>query len=211
MNRRVALKVVSRQIGKDRALLERFFAEARAIAALDHPNIVQAYSVDNEGDRIYIVMEYVAGQDLQHLVEREGPLECSRAANYIGQAADGLAHAHARNMVHCDIKPSNLIVNNQGVVKILDMGLRDWLGAGATRSGRRSGSSDRSITCRRNKPWERPASTTARTFTPSGARSISSSPAIRRFRRARCLNASSNTRPSSRGAFTASGRTRRRT
>ena len=114
MNRRVALKVVSRQIGKDRASLERFFAEARAIAALDHPNIVQAYSVDNEGERYYIVMEYVAGQDLQHLVEREGPLECSRAANYIGQAADGLAHAHARNMVHCDIKPSNLLVNTRG-------------------------------------------------------------------------------------------------
>ena len=131
MNRRVALKVVSRQIGKDRASLERFFAEARAIAALDHPNIVQAYSVDNEGDRHYIVMEYVAGQDLQHLVEREGPLECSRAANYISQASNGLAHAHARNMVHCDIKPSNLIVNNQGVVKILDMGLARLVGRGS--------------------------------------------------------------------------------
>ena len=102
---------------------ERFLGEARAIAALDHPNIVQAYSVDNDGDRYYIVMEYVDGLDLQRIVEDEGPLDFERAADYIRQAADGLAHAHARKMVHCDIKPSNLLVNQQGVVKILDMGL----------------------------------------------------------------------------------------
>ena len=109
--------------GKDRASLERFLAEARAVAALDHPNIVQAYNVDNEGDRYYIVMEYIDGLDLQRLVETKGPLEYGLAADYIRQAADGLAHAHDRNMVHCDIKPSNLLVNPQGVVKILDMGL----------------------------------------------------------------------------------------
>jgi serine/threonine protein kinase len=128
MNRRVALKVVSRQLSKDRASLDRLLGEARAIAALDHPNIVQAYSVDNEGDLYYIVMEYVAGIDLQHMVERDGPLDYRRAADYVRQAADGLAHAHARKMVHCDIKPSNLLVNNQGVVKILDMGLSRLVG-----------------------------------------------------------------------------------
>jgi serine/threonine protein kinase len=123
MNRRVALKIVPRSIDKDPASLDRFFAEARAIAALDHPNIVQAYSVDNEMDRYFIVMEFVDGDDLQRLVEASGPLEIDRAANYIRQAAEGLAHAHARNLVHCDIKPSNLLVNNLGVVKILDLGL----------------------------------------------------------------------------------------
>ena len=123
MNRRVALKIVPRSIAEDRASLDRFFAEARAIAALDHPNIVQAYSVDNEMDRYFIVMEFVDGQDLQRRVECEGPLEFNRAADYISQAAAGLAHAHARNLVHCDIKPSNLLVNNQGVIKILDLGL----------------------------------------------------------------------------------------
>jgi serine/threonine protein kinase len=123
MNRRVALKTISRKVGKDPASLQRFLAEARAVAALDHPNIVQAYSVDNEGDRYYLVMEYVEGTDLQHLVEINGPLECERAVDYIRQAADGLEHAHQRNMIHCDIKPSNLLVNQQGVVKILDMGL----------------------------------------------------------------------------------------
>jgi serine/threonine protein kinase len=123
MNRRVALKIVPRAITEDRALLDRFFAEARAIAALDHPNIVKAYSVDYEMDRYLIVMEYVDGQDLQQLVEGRGPLDFDRAADYIRQAAEGLAHAHARNLVHCDIKPSNLLVNGQGVIKILDLGL----------------------------------------------------------------------------------------
>jgi serine/threonine protein kinase len=123
MNRRVALKIVPRLIAEDRASLDRFFAEARAIAALDHPNIVRAYSVDNEMDRYFIVMEFVDGQDLQRLVELNGPLEIANAADYIGQAAEGLAHAHARNLVHCDIKPSNLLVTSQGVIKILDLGL----------------------------------------------------------------------------------------
>ncbi|MEE8450651.1 MAG: protein kinase [Thermoguttaceae bacterium] len=123
MNRRVALKIIAKRIGKDRASLERFFAEARAIAGLDHPNIVQAYSVDNEGDRHYIVMEFIDGRNLSQIVEEDGPLDFARAADYIQQAADGLAHAHDRNMIHCDIKPSNLLVNEQGTVKILDMGL----------------------------------------------------------------------------------------
>ncbi len=111
MNRPVALKIISKQVGKDPASLERFLAEARAIAALDHPNIVQAYSVDNEGDRYYIVMEYVDGQDLQRMVDEKGPLDSGQAVDYIRQAAEGLEHAHERNMIHCDVKPSNLLVN----------------------------------------------------------------------------------------------------
>ncbi len=123
MQRHVALKIVSRDIASNPAALERFLAEARAIAALDHPAIVQAYSVDCEGERYYIVMEYVDGRDLQQVVEDDGPLPWPTAVEYIRQAADGLAHAHGRNLVHCDIKPSNLLVNRQGQVKILDMGM----------------------------------------------------------------------------------------
>ena len=128
MNRRVALKIISRQSGKDPRSLERFLAEARAVAALDHPNIVRAYSIDNEGDRYYFVMEYVEGIDLQRLVEAEGPLDLDRAVDYIRQAADGLDHAHQRNMIHCDVKPSNLLLNRFGVVKILDLGLARFSG-----------------------------------------------------------------------------------
>lgn len=123
MNRRVALKVVSKQISQDQAALEQFLAEARAIAALDHPNIVRAYNVDCEEGRYYLVMEYVEGKNLQQLVEEEGPLDFQLVADYIRQAADGLAHAHQHNLIHCDIKPSNLLVTPEGVVKILDLGL----------------------------------------------------------------------------------------
>ncbi len=123
MNRQVALKVISKQIAQDPAALEQFLAEARAIAALDHPNIVRAYNVDCEDGRYYLVMEYVEGKDLQRLVEEEGPLDFQKVADYIRQAAEGLAHAHQRNLIHCDIKPSNLLITEDGVVKILDLGL----------------------------------------------------------------------------------------
>jgi len=137
MNRRVALKVVSREIAEDPAALERFLNEARAIASLNHPNIVQAYSVDNEGSRYYIVMEYVDGPDLRRLVRDKGPLDYRRAADYVRQVAEGLAHAHAQKIIHCDIKPSNLLINSQGVVKILDMGLARLAGHGPTPSDER--------------------------------------------------------------------------
>lgn len=123
MNRPVALKIISRDFCRAPAAVERFFTEARAVAALDHPNIVHAYDVDKEADRHYIVMEYVEGKDLQRTVETDGPLEVAQAVDYVRQAAEGLAHAHGRNMVHCDVKPANLLVNEQGVVKILDMGM----------------------------------------------------------------------------------------
>ncbi|MEA1950799.1 MAG: serine/threonine-protein kinase, partial [Planctomycetota bacterium] len=130
MKRRVALKVVSKQVGKDPASLERFLAEARLIASLDHPNIVQAYDVDKESDRFYIVMEYIEGQDLDVLVQEHGLFGFEEVADCIRQAADGLAHAHGRKMIHCDIKPSNLLLSDQGVIKILDMGMARLAGSG---------------------------------------------------------------------------------
>jgi len=123
MNRRVALKIISRRSRQDPRSLERFLAEARAIASLDHPNIVQAFSVDNQDECDYFVMEYVDGGDLQRLVETEGPLDCRLAADYIRQTADGLDHAHQKYLVHCDIKPANLLVHAQGTGKILDLGM----------------------------------------------------------------------------------------
>ena len=128
MNRPVALKVIAKRLGQDPSALGRFFTEARAVAALDHPNIVHAYDVGNEGERYYLVMEYVEGRDLQRTVESDGPLDIALAADVIRQAADGLAHAHAKGMIHCDVKPANLLVNRQGVVKILDMGIARAVG-----------------------------------------------------------------------------------
>lgn len=133
MNRDAALKIIAKHLGSDPANLDRFFTEARAVAALNHPNIVHAYSIDNEGDRYYMVMEYVEGQDLQRMVEEKGPLDFESAADYIRQAADGLGHAHKKNIIHCDVKPANLLVSSQGVVKILDMGMARLISADGNR------------------------------------------------------------------------------
>jgi serine/threonine protein kinase len=93
------------------------------VAALDHPNIVHAYDIDQEEDLHFLVMEYVDGANLQDMVERGGPLSVERAANYIWQTALALQHAHEHGLVHRDIKPGNILVARDGVVKVLDMGL----------------------------------------------------------------------------------------
>jgi len=124
MRRRAAVKILPAARASDPSALERFYREARAVAALDHPNIVRAYDIDQENDLHFLVMEYVDGSSLQDLVKKSGPLDPARAAHYISQAALGLQHAHeAAALVHRDIKPGNLIVDRGGIVKILDMGL----------------------------------------------------------------------------------------
>jgi eukaryotic-like serine/threonine-protein kinase len=123
MRRRVAIKVLPKSRVKDSSYLERFRLEARAVAKLDDPHIVRAFDIDNEGDTHYIVMEYVDGQDLHRLVSQSGPLDPDTAADYIAQAATGLAHAHEKNLVHRDIKPANLLVDRVQTVKLLDLGL----------------------------------------------------------------------------------------
>ncbi len=118
-----AIKVLPRTRVKDATYLARFQLEAKAIASLSHPNIVLAYDIDNEGDVHYIVMEYVEGVDLQVLVRRDGPLPPGEAALLIAQAADGLHHAHQRGVIHRDVKPANLLLDLEGRVRLLDMGL----------------------------------------------------------------------------------------
>ena len=118
-----ALKVLPKSRVRDATYLARFQLEAKAIASLNHPNIVIAYDIDNEDDVHYIVMEYVEGIDLQQLVKRDGAVDFSTAANIIGQAARGLDHAHSKGVIHRDVKPANLLVDQNGVVRLLDMGL----------------------------------------------------------------------------------------
>ena len=128
MQRRVAIKVLPKNRVEDSSYLARFHREAQAAAALDHPNIVRAYDVDNDGNNHYIVMEYVEGRDLQHIVKDDGPLDYVTAADYIRQAAEGLAHAHGAGLIHRDVKPANLLVNQKKVVKVLDLGLARFTG-----------------------------------------------------------------------------------
>ncbi len=118
-----AIKVLPASRVNDSSYLERFKQEAMAAARLVHPNIVQAYDIAVHKQYHFIVMEYVEGRDLQNLVKEQGPLDYDQAANYIRQAAEGLAYAHESGLVHRDIKPANLLVDNRGTVKLLDLGL----------------------------------------------------------------------------------------
>ena len=120
---RRAIKVLPKKRVKDASYLARFQLEAKAIASLNHPNIVLAYDIDNEGDVHFIVMEYVDGVDLQVLVKRDGALDPSTAAELIAQSARGLDHAHNNGVIHRDVKPANLLIDQDGVVRLLDMGL----------------------------------------------------------------------------------------
>jgi serine/threonine protein kinase len=127
MRRLVALKVLPVEKLEDESNKERFYREARAVAALDHPNIVRAYDIDTYEKLHFLVMEYVDGTSLQEIVARyvleKKQFDPLRAAQYIAQSAVGMQHAHELGMVHRDIKPGNLLLDRTGVIKVLDMGL----------------------------------------------------------------------------------------
>lgn len=123
MKRKVAVKVLPAAKAKDEAALQRFYREARAVAAVDHPNIVRAYDIDDDDDLHFLVMEYVDGSNLYDMVRKTGPMPPLRACHYVYGAAVGLQHAHEMGLIHRDIKPANILVDRAGVVKILDMGL----------------------------------------------------------------------------------------
>jgi serine/threonine protein kinase len=124
MRRRVAVKILPHAKAEDPAALERFYREARAVAALDHPNVVRAFDIDQDDKLHFLVMEFVDGSSLQDVVKKSGPLDPMRSAHYMRQAALGLQHAHeSAGLVHRDIKPGNVLVDRNGIVKILDMGL----------------------------------------------------------------------------------------
>ena len=123
MQRKVGLKVMSAAALRHPEAVKRFQREVVAAAKLSHPHIVQAYDAGSQRGTWYLVMEYVEGRDLAKVVSQRGPLPIAEAIEYTLQAARGLAFAHAKNVIHRDIKPANLLLDNQGMVKILDMGL----------------------------------------------------------------------------------------
>ncbi|MBL8824015.1 MAG: protein kinase [Planctomycetia bacterium] len=123
LKRRVAIKILPEDKTRDKLALERFYREARAAAALDHPNVVKAFDVSEHQGMHYLVMEYIDGTNLQKYLDTKGPLPWKTALNIVVQACKGLQHAHERNMVHRDIKPANILVDKGGQVKILDLGL----------------------------------------------------------------------------------------
>jgi serine/threonine protein kinase len=123
MGRRVAVKVLPTSQADNPASLARFYREARASGVLDHPNLVKAHDIDQDGPLHFLVMEYIDGINLQDLVARVGPLTPQRAAHYISMAAEGLHAAFRTGLVHRDVKPANLILERNGNVRVLDLGL----------------------------------------------------------------------------------------
>lgn len=135
MKRMVAVKVLSKAVTKQPELVKRFEREVEAIARLRHPNIVTAYDADEDRGIHFLVMEYIPGRDLAAVVGQRGGLPVAEAVNYICQAARGLEYAHHCGIVHRDIKPGNLLLGDDGIVRILDLGLARIDVFGGTRDG----------------------------------------------------------------------------
>jgi serine/threonine protein kinase len=127
VGRKVAVKVLPSSQSHNPAALGRFYREARAAGVLDHPNLVKAHDIDQEGGLHFLVMDYVDGSSLQCIVARFGPLNITRAAHYISQAALGLQHAHQCGLLHRDVKPANILLERNGTIRVLDLGLARFL------------------------------------------------------------------------------------
>jgi serine/threonine-protein kinase len=130
---KVAVKVLPASLARERDIRERFVLEARALATLDHPNIVPLVTFAQDGDERFLVMKYVAGESLEAIVEREGVLSPARASAIVRAVCDALDTAHKRNVIHRDIKPTNILIDSSGGaerVVIVDFGIARTLDGG---------------------------------------------------------------------------------
>jgi serine/threonine protein kinase len=144
LDRKVALKVLHQQYTEDAEYVERFRREARAVAALSHPNIVTVIDRGEHENRQFIVFEYVDGENLKALIGRRGPAPVATALELAMQIARGLSFAHQRGLVHRDVKPQNVLLNGDGQAKVTDFGIARSLDVqhGMTQTGTVLGTSD---------------------------------------------------------------------
>jgi eukaryotic-like serine/threonine-protein kinase len=143
LDRAVAVKVMHREMSEQPDQLERFRQEARAVAKLSHPNVVAVIDAGEDGGHPYIVFEYVEGETLKQRIARIGALDPQEALAYAIEIARGLTVAHARNMVHRDIKPQNVLIDAEGRAKLTDFGISRQLEQdGMTATGRVLGTTD---------------------------------------------------------------------
>ena len=143
LDRQVAVKVMHREMSEQADQLERFRQEARAVAKLSHPNVVSVIDAGEDGGHPYIVFEYVEGETLKQRISRNGALDPQEAIAYAIEIARGLSVAHARRMVHRDIKPQNILIDAEGRAKLTDFGISRQLEQdGMTATGRVLGTTD---------------------------------------------------------------------
>src|SRR3712207_1288370 len=136
LDRAVAVKVLQPSLASDPELVDRFKAEARAAARLSHPNVVAVYDWGSENEHTYfMVMEFVAGTDLRDVLVSRGCLEPGQAAEIVAALCDALGAAHARGLVHRDVKPENVLIARDGQVKVADFGIAVVVDADRTSPG----------------------------------------------------------------------------
>ncbi len=123
LERTVAIKFLPREVAIQEEAKERFKIEAKAAAALNHPNIATVHQIEEVGENTFIVMEYVEGQNLRQLLQAQGPIPVDDAINYAIQISAGLQAAHQKGIIHRDIKSANIMITENGQIKIMDFGL----------------------------------------------------------------------------------------
>jgi serine/threonine-protein kinase len=123
LNRNVAIKILRGDLASDEKFVRRFQREALSASSLSHPNIVEMYDVGEDNDQYYIVMEYIEGKTLKQLLKKRGFLTIPEVIDIMLQLTDGLAHAHDSYIIHRDIKPQNILILENGLVKITDFGI----------------------------------------------------------------------------------------
>ena len=123
LDRDVAIKILRGDLSGDEKFVRRFQREALAASSLSHPNIVEMYDVGEDKGMYYIVMEYVKGVTLKQLIKKRGGLSLSECIDIMLQLTDGISHAHASYIIHRDIKPQNIMIQDNGEIKITDFGI----------------------------------------------------------------------------------------
>lgn len=131
LERVVAIKILRRDMARDESYVRRFRQEARSAASVSHGNVVDVYDFGQEDGDLFIVMQFVDGEDLKRLIQREAPLPPARVRSIAGQVLDGLQAIHAAGIVHRDIKPQNVLIGRDGIARLTDFGvahIRDDIG-----------------------------------------------------------------------------------
>src|SRR4030095_16311484 len=123
LKRAVALKVISENVNESDELRALCFREAKACAQLSHPNIITIYDLGEDSGRLFIVMEYLEGEELRQVISQRRDLALESKLALMVQVCEGLAYAHQKGIVHRDIKPGNVFISNSGVAKVLDFGV----------------------------------------------------------------------------------------
>ncbi len=135
IGRLVALKTVTPELVSNPEILKRFYREAQSAGALQHPNIVTIYDLGEADGRPYIAMEFVEGESLQDIINRRAKVPLAAKLKLVQQVCEGLSYAHKQGLVHRDVKPANILVTNDGNVKVVDFGLVHWESTNLTQAG----------------------------------------------------------------------------